>query len=123
VTGPNGAGDRTPAGVFARVRRDKQVANLLYGLLGYEDETNPAAAIDSLQRSARKTLQDCGPEYRRRVVLALQMLTGLVLDEAERARPAADVFYATNATDTPPTAENVDVVRDELTTYRLVVDP
>jgi hypothetical protein len=90
VTGPNGAGDREPAGVFARVRRDRQVSNLLYGLLGAEDERNPRRALESLATSAAETLDVCGPEYRVRVVRALQLLTGLVLDAAENAVPPVE---------------------------------
>lgn len=85
MNGPNGAGDRSVSGVFARVRRDRQVSNLLYGLLGAEDERDPEGALASLATSAAATLDVCGPEYRVRVVRALQLLTGLVLDSAEHA--------------------------------------
>jgi hypothetical protein len=89
VTGPNGAGDRAPAGVFARVRRDRQITNLLYRLLGYDDETDPERALESLATAAAEVLDVCGREYRVRVIRALQLLTGLVLDAAENATPAA----------------------------------
>lgn len=85
MNGPNGAGDRSVSGVFARVRRDRQVSNLLYGLLGAEDERDPEGALASLATSAAATLDVCGPEYRVRVIRALQLLTGLVLDAAEHA--------------------------------------
>lgn len=87
MTGPNGAGDRDPAGVFSRVRRDRQIANLLYGLLGAEDERDPQTALHSLAMSAGSTLDVCGPEYRSRVVKACTLLVGLVLDSAENATP------------------------------------
>lgn len=73
--------------VLGRVRRDRQVANLLYGLLGWEDERDPQAAIESLAASARTVLAAGGPAYRQRVFAALRLLDGMILDTAEDAYP------------------------------------
>lgn len=93
MTGPNDAGNHTDVpGVFTRVRRDRGIADTLYQLLGYEDERDPEHALDTAARRAAQILDVCGPEYRVRVVRALQLMTGLVLDAAERAAVAFDTL-------------------------------
>jgi hypothetical protein len=95
-------GDRAQVGgVFNRVRRDRQVSNLLYTLLGIEDEHDPRAALDSTAASARLILETAGPAYRVRVVRACQLLTGLVLDVAENVAPFAEPVEADDPTDRP----------------------
>lgn len=77
------------AGVFVRVKRDKRIANLLYVLLGFEDELDPAKAVGDLARIARAELVNAPPEYRVRVAEAAGLLIELCVAVAAGQDPAA----------------------------------